>query len=133
MTRLVLEPETLALLFPKASLTDPVRVRLIVQVLHYDHIRAVLVVTRFPNLQPLLVSIDLEDDTPPPPLAVDVCVSHVVDQLGSSLTSKGLAVSIIGNYDGASVTAFEVAPFDSQLLLGGQMEILAKMASLRDL
>lgn len=133
MTKLVLEPETLPLLFPKASVAEPVCLRLIVQVLHYDHIRAALVVTRFPNLTPLVVSIDLEDNMPPPPLEMEIGVQHVLDQLGVALTSSGVAVSIIGNYDGENLTAFEVTPVDAQLLLGGQMELLAQMATLRNL
>lgn len=133
MTRLVVEPDALPLLYPKANEADPVKIRLVVQVHHYDADRAALWVNRLPNIPESVVRIDLEDTADPQPVLMEVNVSHVLEQLLPDASASGLAVSIIGVFDGHMVTAFECAVIDGQLLIDGRIELLAQMATMRPL
>lgn len=133
MTRTVVEPETLRLLYPKATPVHPEKLRLIVQVRSYDLSRAILSVARFPNVPSLVVHIDLDDEPKPQLEIVEVDVSHVLQNMTLDIVDCGLAVSIVGVYDGSKVTAFECTSVDGQLLLDGRIELLGKLATLRDL
>lgn len=133
MTRLIIEPDALSLLYPKASEEDPVKIRLVVQVHHYDADRAALWVNRLPNIPESVIRIDLEEDSKPLPMLMEVNVSHVLEQLLPDSSASGLAVSVIGVFDGKVVTAFECAVIDSQLLIDGRIELLAQMATMRPL
>lgn len=135
MTRLITEPDALPLLYPKACEEDPVKIRLVAQVHHYDADSASLWVSRLPNLPELVVRIDLEEETQcnPSPSLMQVNVSHVLEQLLSESSASGLAVSIIGVFDGRTVTAFECMVIDGQLLIDGRIELLAQMATIKPL
>lgn len=132
MTRLVVEPDALPLLFPKASVEEPVKLRLVVQVHDHDPRTAILLVRKLPNLPQLVVHIDLDGNSLLRPPFVEVDLAHIVEIL-PNMTISGLAVNIIGMYDGKRITAFECTHIDAQLLLGGRIELLAQMATLRNL
>lgn len=128
--RLVVEPEFLPLLYPKASAESPIKLRLVAQVHHYDPVCAVLAIQRFPNLPQLVISIDLEHETPPTPQPVEVNVSHVISQL-APVAASGRVVNIIGTYDGRTVTAFECTPVDERLVIE-KIGVIAQLSNLCD-
>lgn len=134
MTQIVVEPDALSLLFPKAASETPAKVRLIVQTHHYDLGETLLYVTRLPNVPTLVIHIDLENELlPSPPQAVPVNVSLILDLLLNNVLDSGLVISIIGTYDGDEVTVLECTPIETQLVLDGGSQLLAQMASLQRL
>lgn len=133
MTRTALDPSNLKLFYPRASQAHPVKLRLVVQALHYDVATAQLSVVRFPNLPRLHTEIDLDGvgPTADSPLLVDV--SQILLFLLPAEVTPGAAVSILGFFDGYTFTAVECFAMDASCLLGDTAATWAAMATLPDL
>ncbi|EEQ37681.1 predicted protein [Clavispora lusitaniae ATCC 42720] len=133
MTRLCVDPSALALQFPRAAPTTPVRVRVLAQVQHYDEAYARLFVVRCANL-PRTEQIDLDGDgeNKNQNTTVAVDVSEVLANLGPRHVRVGAVVSIWGMYDGESIHAVECEGVESADLTG-QASVLAEIAALGDL
>lgn len=132
MTKLQVEPECLALYYPRATPAAPAKLRVVAQVDCYDHVHALLLLRRVPNMRQLHTYIALDDASlDAEPLSVDV--SHVMETLTAAHTAVGAVVSVLGFFDGRTVVAVECFVVDAQALLDGGADVVGEMASLRDL
>lgn len=116
MTKLILDPTSLPLVFPKASVSKLYKVRLLVQVLHYDLDEICLVVQQAP--------IGVTSST----LSIDV--SNIVSSLTPEIIHYGSMVNITGFYDGNRVTASECCLVDGNDINNDTISTLVAMTNL---
>ncbi|ODV78750.1 uncharacterized protein CANTADRAFT_7092 [Suhomyces tanzawaensis NRRL Y-17324] len=120
MTLLILDPCTLSETLPNASLSSPVRVRLIAQVVEYIDHEYALVIRPVNNL------IGAESNG-----TVKVRLPTTNQPLDRELTSLGTIVQFDAFYDGSGMTVISCGVVDSGALMRENgLEVMRAVASL---
>lgn len=116
MTNLVLDPASLAILFPKASIENLLKVRIIGQVLEYNPQNASLTIGKVPGMpSPQVVSLDgIEQDTLDQDLSL--CISRCISSMKEGSLDPGSIISIVGFYDGKNVNVIDCSTAESTYL-----------------
>lgn len=132
MTRLVLDPSTLPIEFPRASDSKLYRVRIIAQVVEYDDESCCLTVVKVPTVPQIHTTIvldDIADDN-----QVHISLSNITDRLNLDCIRKGAVVNIIGYYNGRGINPVECDTVDTSVLMrGADVGMMVEMSKMRDL
>lgn len=132
MTRLVLDPATLPIEFPRASDSRVYRVRLIAQIVEYNDEACCLTVVKAPTVPQIHTTIvldDIEEDG-----KVQINVLNIVDRLNLDAISPGSVVSIVGYYNGQEINPVECDAVNANaMMLGLDVSMMVAMSQMKDI
>lgn len=113
MTKIILDPCTLSLEFPKASDTNYYQVRILAQVHEYDVRSATLTVGKISTIPQIHTTIKLDDeeDDTDDSSVLKIKLVHIIDLLDLEMITRGSIVNITGSYNGT-----ELIPNDCYIL-----------------
>ena len=114
MTNLLLDPGTLKLEYPEASISKVFRVRILGQVLDYHESRTTLVLTKVPNLPKLHVKRDWETTKRK---TLEVNILNLLPVISPECINFGTIVFVTGYYDGEDLNVVECYPIKSKAII----------------
>lgn len=133
MTKLILDPLSLSLEFPKASESRIHRVRILCQVVEYDDLTATLKVCKVPNIHKLHTEINLIDEPVAERYTLNVNLFGVLDKMNAESISVGTIVNIVGYFNGENVNVIECYPVNgSSIIPENNVKVLAGISKLKD-
>lgn len=133
MTKLIVDPLSLLLEFPKASESKSYRIRILGQVVEYDDVTATLKIRKVPNVPKLYTEINLIEDEAPEKYTLNLDVTGVLHTLTKESISVGAIVNIVGYYDGKEVNVIECYTVNgSSIIPPNNVKVLTEISSLKD-
>ena len=133
MTKLILDPLSLSLEFPKASESRLHRVRILCQVVEYDDLTATLKVCKVPNIHKLHTEINLIDEPVEEAYTLNVNLFGVLDKINAESISVGTIINIVGYFNGEEVNVVECYHVNgSSIIPETNVKVLAEMSELKD-
>lgn len=133
MTKLILDPLSLPLEFPKASESRLHRVRILGQVVEYEDAAATLKVCKVPNIPKLHTEINLIDEPVPEAHTLNVNIGGVLDKMNAESISIGTIVNIVGYFNGEDVNVIECYPVNgSSIIPHNNVTVLTEISKLKD-
>lgn len=133
MTKLIVDPLSLLLEFPKASESKSYRIRILGQVVEYDDVTATLKIRKVPNVPKLYTEINLIEDDAPEKYTLNLDVTGVLHTLTKESISVGAIVNIVGYYDGKEVNVIECYTVNgSSVIPPNNVKVLTEISSLKD-
>ncbi|CUM54485.1 uncharacterized protein AC631_04080 [Debaryomyces fabryi] len=133
MTKLILDPLSLSLEFPKASESRIHRVRILCQVVEYDDLTATLKVCRVPTIHKLHTEINLIDEPTVEECTLNVNLIGVLDKVNVETISVGSIVNMVGYFNGADVNVIECYSVNgSSIIPENNVKVLEEISKLRD-
>lgn len=146
MTYLVLDPTSLSLRFPKASVSKALSVRILAQVVEYDIEGATLTLRKIPNVPDLYETVDLDDTDvddgehrydggkPGGESVLIINVNHIANELSADTTMAGGFVDVTGYYDGTNVEVVSCMRVDGREFLDPRkLSVMVEMDKMRKL
>lgn len=133
MTKLILDPLSLSLEFPRASESRLHRVRVFGQVVEYDDVTATLKICKVPNIPKIHTEINLIEETLPEIYTLDVNVLGVLDKMNTESISVGTIVNITGYFNGEDVNVIECYPVNgSSVIPQNNLHVLSELSKLKE-
>lgn len=133
MTKLILDPLSLSLEFPKASESRIYRVRILCQVVEYDDLTATLKVCRVPTIHKLHTEINLIDEPTVEECTLNVNLIGVLNKVNVETISVGSIVNMVGYFNGADVNVIECYSVNgSSIIPENNVKVLEEISKLRD-
>ena len=133
MTKLILDPLSLSLEFPKASESRLHRVRILCQVIENDDLTATLKVRKVPNIHKFHTEINLIDEPVAEAYTLNVNLFGVLNKMNAESISVGTIVNIVGYFNGEKVNVIECYSVNgSSMIPENNIKVLAEISKLKD-
>lgn len=133
MTKLILDPLSLSLEFPKASESRIHRVRILCQVVEYDDLTATLKVCKVPTIHKLHTEINLIDEPVVETCTLNVNLIGVLDKVKTEAIRVGSIVNMVGYFNGEEVNVIECYPVNgSSIIPENNVKVLEEISKLKD-
>ncbi|KAI5950905.1 hypothetical protein KGF54_003979 [Candida jiufengensis] len=152
MTFIVIDPKNIHNLFPRANVSNPIRIRIVAQVLEFNLFDTKLTIQRLPSLSSDQVEDDQAEsdnesddsiiiiDEPEEPKLKEVQdtsttldLSEIESQLSVSTLTSGNILNIDAFYDGQGINVFQISEIDPRIVRSERFLRTLKYLSDREL